>query len=145
MNNHKEIIALESYFNDFQIGIKILPNFFLSNNIIYPAIELSINNQVFKLFINDEFNDIQYNNKLLLFCLILRELEDYHESDDYLTWCNERYIDSSIPAAREYYMSLRMTYNTIQRIIGTIDSQINNYDFELNAGAVQKLRKPMET
>lgn len=136
----KEIIALQKLFKDYNIVITVLPDFFISNNTLHPAVQLSLNNQVFKFFIDDEYNDIQYNNKLLLLCLVLRELENYQNSDDYLTWCSERFLDSSITTVREYHMSLRTTYNTIQRIIGTIDSQISDYDFQLNAGAAQELR-----
>jgi hypothetical protein len=38
-------------------------------------------------------------------------------------------------------MELGRIYTSIEKILGTIDSCISDYDFELNANAAQELRK----
>jgi hypothetical protein len=38
-------------------------------------------------------------------------------------------------------MNLGNTYTAIEKLIGKIDSQISDLDFQLNAGAAKELRK----
>ena len=104
-------------------------------------VHLSISKQIFPIYTQDEYDDLSLNNPLLNLCLVLRELEIYQESSDYLNWCNTQGVNASDETIRKYYMSLDNSYTVIEKIIGKIDSQINDLDFQLNAGAAWELRK----
>ena len=102
---------------------------------------LSIQNQSFSILIQDEYNDLKINNPLLNLCLVLRELEVYKESRDYLDWCNIQNVEANSEELRQYYMRLCKTCQSIEEVIGKIDSQISDLDFQLNSGAAKELRK----
>ncbi len=139
--DYQEIQALNEIYQKHKINIRIIDNKFLSGNNDYRAVELSINKKSLILFVDDEYKDLKVNNPLLILCLILRALEDYKYADDYLVWCKNNAFEAGNSQIREYYMNLGNIYREVGKIIGKIDSQISDYDFELNAGAARKLRE----
>jgi hypothetical protein len=143
MNEKKypSIIALKDIYTKFKISILVSTTDLLCDRTNYPALELSIGKNKFSLFIDDEYEDLAINNPILTFCLLLRELEDYDYALDYLEWCKHHDFDVSNSQVREYYLSLGSIYRDIENILGEINSQVSDYDFELNAGAAQFLRK----
>ncbi|MDC0257801.1 hypothetical protein OAK35_03550 [Crocinitomicaceae bacterium] len=50
-------------------------------------------------------------------------------------------MDVADPAAREHHLELGAIYSAIEKQLGTINSYISDYDFELNGGAAQVLRE----
>ena len=104
-------------------------------------VDLSIDDQSFSIYIQDEYNDLVLNNPLLNLCLILRELEIYQESSDYLNWSNTQGVNASNETLRQYYMNLGNTCTAIEKLIDKIDSMISDLDFQLNAGAAQEMRQ----
>ena len=72
--------------------------------------------------------------------MILRELEEYEEEEDILRWCKVKGLHAGNTDILEYYRGLSTVYTEVQKILGTIDSYISYYDFEMNAGAAQELR-----
>lgn len=140
MSKFPEIQALQEIYQKYEITIHVSQDDFLTNTSNYPAIKFTINNDSFHLYINDEYEDLQYNNSLLSLCLALRELEMYHEGSDILSWCKSQQLEVNNSKVVDYYKSLSKIYVRIEEIIGTIDSQISDLDFQLNAGAIQELR-----
>ena len=139
--NYPEIQALKTLFTNYKVSIKVSDIDFLAGKKNYPAVDLFLAGRPLRLYVEDEYQDLQLNNPTLAFCLVLRELENYQEEEDYLTWCSAQLLDPVNPQVRAYYMDLGNIYRTVEKILGTIDSQISDYDFGLNAGAVQELRR----
>ncbi len=140
MSTFPEIIALQELYTKFDIEIKVSETEFLGYE-DYPLVEFIIKNRKFKFFVDDEYQDFKIENPLLHLCLVLRELESYQEAEDYLVWCRQRMIDPTDSKARDNHMTLVSVYRNIQMILGEIDSQITDLDFQLNAGAAQELRR----
>lgn len=107
----------------------------------YPKVQFTLGGQNFELFVDDEYDDLERNTPLLSFCLILRELEGYAYTPDYEVWCQERSLDPNAEDAYQAFKQLEKVYGKVKSILGKIDSQISDFDFELNAGAAQALRK----
>lgn len=139
-----EIQALKAIYTKHQVSIKVADDDFLAGHQDHPAVDVSLEGQSFRLFVDDEYQDVQINNPILTFCLILRELEHYQEEEDYLKWCTTQFLEPANQQVRAYYMQLGKVYHAVEKIIGEIDSQISNYDFGLNAGAAQALRNPLK-
>lgn len=137
---YPEIERLRNIHKKYRIRISVFPDQYLANLDYYPAVECIILDQSFSLFVDDEYEDFQIGNPFLSLCLVLRELENYHESSDYLIWSRENNLDASDEQVRGYYMSLSATFRGIEKLIGKVDSQISDYDFGLNAGAARALR-----
>lgn len=141
MSKYPEIQKLQKLVEDYKINIRVLDKNAFSGALDHVWVEFIINKESFTLFIDDECNDFGAQNPLLDLCLVLRELETYHEEVDILEWTKNKYLNAGDSSVLEYYKSLSKTYTEIEGILGTIDSHISYHDFELNAGAAQELRR----
>ncbi len=135
------IKALNALIIKYKAPVKVSKEIFLGDRKDFPLVILSLDKQSFQLFVDDEYNDFNYNNHILNFCIVLRGLENYKFSGDYLVWCAERYIDASDTKIRTYYMGLDKIYNKIKAILGEINSFIPDNDFEFDMGEVKTLRE----
>ena len=138
---YPEIAALEELIRKFSIRLKRLDKPGLREGVESLAISFSIRERSFELFIEDEYKDWQEKNQALCLCLALRELEEYEEEADYFSWCNARGYPGNIERIRQYHMDLRRIYREVEEVLGEIDAQVSNWDFEMNAGAAQELRR----
>lgn len=141
MSSYPEIQRLQKILDDYHINIRVLDKNVFSGALDHFWIEFIINKNKFTLLVDDECNDFPVNNPLLHLCLVLRELETYKEEEDILEWTKHKYLNAGNSEVLEYYKSLSKTYAEIEAILGEIDSHISYFDFEMNAGAAQELRK----
>lgn len=137
MKDYPDLDKLKTYFDVNRILIKRDQ----SRDILsFKSLELILNNTIFIIFIDDEYNDVNVANQLMCFFLILRELEIYNDSTDYLDWCKQNGINANEEQLRQYYITLAIIYPKIEKILGKIDSCISSMDYQLSTGIVQKLR-----
>ncbi len=138
---YPEIKALNNIYIKHQVEIRFSTTEFLAGDKDYCAVTFKLGTKEFNFFVEDEYDDIQYDYPLLNLCLVLRELEYYIETDDYLLWCKERSLDEKNTAILSHYKNLGKVYREVEKIIGNIDSQISDWDFEMGSGASWELRK----
>lgn len=139
-SNYPEIEYLKEIRQKHGVGITILTKDFLNGNKDYPAVIFSLGAKSFNIFVDDEYQDFKLKSPLLSLCLVLRELDYYSDSHDYILWCKEHQLEPNNTQVLSYFRSLAGTYRDIEKILGTIDPIINDFDFEMNAGAVFELR-----
>jgi hypothetical protein len=131
-----EIEALKSYFDKFNIEIS-RPNEVFRKDLFF--VNLSINGQLWKILVDDEYQDFATNNPLVCLFLVFNSLESYKESSDFLTFCKLHNVDPSDVNWLEYYRSLDTIYQEIRKKIGKIDPCISPYDYNLRTGVIQSL------
>ena len=141
MSNYPEIEQLNKIYLKHKIEIRFIPSTFLAGNEDYRAVEFKLDGKVFNFYVEDEYGDSRYNYPLLNLCLVLRELEFYIESDDILVWSKERYLDPKNEAVLAHFRNLGTIYREVEKIMGKIDSQVSEWDFEMGSGASYELRK----
>lgn len=141
MNKYPEIEALNNIYVKHKVEIRFSTTDFLAGSKAYRAVTFKIGGKVFNFYVEDELDDIRYNYPLLNLCLVLRELEGYAYAQDYLIWCQERYLDPKDEAILSNYRSLATIYRDVEKIMGKIDSQVSDWDFEMGSGASWELRK----
>ncbi len=140
MDKHPEIQALEKLCQDHRMQIQVIGKNILFEALEHVWVDFTINRETFTLIVDDEYKDFQIDNPLLHLCLVLRELETYHEEEDILEWTKHKYLDAGNSKVLTYYRSLSEIYARIEGLLGKINSHISYFDFELNAGAAQELR-----
>ncbi|OEK01424.1 hypothetical protein BFP97_07775 [Roseivirga sp. 4D4] len=140
-SNYPEIVALNDIYIAHQVYIKIDRSQVLGDQQYYPRVDFKFSGKKFHLFVDDEYDDFRNNYPLLNLCLVLRELEGYEYADDYYVWCQERSLDAGSPQVKDNYAHLGEVYSAIKSIMGKIDSQVSDFDFEMNARAAQALRR----
>ncbi len=104
-------------------------------------IEFIIADKSWSIYIEDEYGDFNEENQLLSFFLTLRSLEDFAESDDYLSWCKQYHLNASNVEWLNYYQGLSKEYHEIEGVLGSINSFINPMDYQLRSGAYYELLK----
>lgn len=121
-----------------QVNVEILePSIFASH---WVLVELTIDGERFLIQVDDEYEDFKIDAIPLSFCVVLRSLEEYKESTDFLQWCKKTGIETNNNAL-EYFRTLANVLKEIEILIEPIDSQISDIEFTTNAGAAQELRK----
>lgn len=135
---YEEIQRLKALVSKYRIECKVAPD--QGNLSFLTLMEFSIGRNVFHIYIDDDYGDLKSENALLYVFLVLFELENYHDSEDILDWCNYHGLDAGNDELRQYFMDLANTYASIEALIGKPDAFINSLDFELNAGPMQALR-----
>lgn len=138
---YPEIEALNTIYVNHKVTTKTERGELLGGKDYYPLVHVQLGGFAFDLFVDDEYDDLRKNYPLLNLCLVLRELEGYALADDYLVWCQERFFDPGDERIRSNYTRLGEVYGTVESILGNIDSHVSDFDFEMNAGAAQRLRK----
>lgn len=105
-------------------------------------VQVSINKERFRIYVLDEFKDLEYNNSTLTILLVLIELAMIDDSDNYYHWCKLQ----AIPYEEHflyYYKYITPLVKTIKALYP--DNEINYYisdmDFQLNSGEMQYLRQ----
>lgn len=139
--HYSEIEALQEIYKKYKVKINVSKTEFLGGDKDYPAVVFSLNDKSFNLFADDEHSDFKFQKPLLSLCVVLRELDYYSYSQDYLLWCKELNFDSGNTQILNYYRSLGSLYRDIENILGKINPNITDWDFEMNAGPAQELRE----
>lgn len=135
---HPEIKALKKYFDPFEIKI-LKSNELIRDDLFFVA--LTIDQESWKILIDDEYSDFDLNKPLVNWFLILSALEIYAQTDDFLSWAKQKNIDASSIKWLTYYKSLTTIYQEIEKKLGKIDSCISHYDYNLRTGAIVTLLK----
>lgn len=141
MSKYPEVEALNRIYIDYKVEIHFSTANILDGKEDYREVTLTLASKTFNLFVEDEMDDARLNYPLLNLCLVLRELEHYKESSDFLEWTKDHYLDPKSPEVISHFKNLEAVYTEVEKIIGKIDSQISNWDFEMGSGAAWELRK----
>jgi hypothetical protein len=135
-----EILRLEKLIREHQILVHPIKGLLLARREDIKGVSVQIGSKTFQLYVDDEYDDLDEKNQVLALCLVLRELEQYDDAEDFLVWCNYKNLSPDSVKARNHHMELGQTFRDIEAILGNIDSQISDLDFELNSGAAQWIR-----
>jgi hypothetical protein len=139
---YPEIAKLQELKSKHGIQIRVTDELLCNRNDLRKVV-VTIKQRPYSIYVNDEYQDLAIDNPDLHLCLLLRSLEDYKDSQDFLTWCQSLYLDPCEITSRQHHMDLNSICARIESHIGTIDSFVSNSDFELNSGAAQKLRESL--
>lgn len=140
-NIYPEIEKLNQIWVKFGVLVKIDRSDDLSGKGYYPLVYFNLGKEKFSLFVDDEYDDFRKNYPILNFCLVLRELEGYEFTSDYEVWCQERFFEKGSDKVKMAFENLKSVTKRAKEILGEIDSCISDWDFEMNTGAAQELRK----
>jgi hypothetical protein len=139
--SHPEIEQLNEFYLKWKFESKTDRTKTLSGKSYYPWVNFKLAGESFGMFVDDEYEDLRKNYPLLNLCIVLRELEGYDFTPEYKVWCKERMIDAKDKEVREAFLNLQSTYNRVIALAGEVESYVSDFDFELNAGAAQALRR----
>jgi len=136
MKKYQEIEKLKSIYTKYNIQIKSLKR---ANNEGFVLAEITIEKQSWKIYIDDEYGDCNKDKPLVALYLMLFSLDVYHDSLDYLDWCNQNKINGSDLKWLTYYKSLEKTYSELKQILGDMDPCIDSFDYQIRNGVIDAL------
>lgn len=140
ITHYPEILLLQSFYSENTIEI-ILDNSSTIDPSFIP-VSVLINKISYIIQIQDEYDDLKVNNQLLWLVLVLREIEMIEDSTDHLDWSKQQSVKEN-PLLADYYNDFIASIAGFKHFFkdGKITSFITDLDFQLNAGAIQLLRK----
>ena len=141
MKDFPEISALNNIYLQHRVEIEVSRSECLNGKNEYPAVTFKLGGEYFKMYVDDEQDDFRSNYPLLNLCVVLRELEYYNETEDFLLWCTEMFLDPSNSQVLTYYRDLAEIYRGVEAILGKVDSFVSDWDFEMGSGVMHELRK----
>lgn len=142
MNHGADHIAIQNLkrdIADYQISIEVIGAWPERDG--YKEITLNISGKSYRMFVDDEYDDLIPENQPLCWCVVLRNLEIYQDGEDFLQWCRFTGLEVASSAALMYYRDLDEIYTKVWGTVGEIDSQIQPLEFELNSNAAYYLRQ----
>ena len=107
-------------------------------------VDFRFNRSSLKLYIEDECGDFDLKNQGLCVYLVLKMLDDYKASQDFLEWTTCYYLNANDSLWLQYYRDLAGSLSKIESEIGAIDPFISGMDYELRAGAYNALVRLIE-
>ncbi len=102
-------------------------------------IEFFADFRLWRIYIEDEYEDFDEKNQLLCIFLVLKALEDFAATDDYHGWCNVYGLEASDTVWLHYYRELPTHYAEIEHLFGSISSFISKDDYEMRTGCFGEL------
>ena len=101
-----------------------------------------MHNTVFVIQVNDEYNDLNYNNAILNVLLALREFAIVEDSNDFEHWCKLNEVRSISESLRTYFSDTQTNLRKIEHFFpnNSVEYYISDLDFQLNSGPMQVLR-----
>lgn len=136
-HEYPEIEQLKSYFQGREISIRQVTKLEIKEDML--PVELCVNKQCWRLYVDDEYADFDEANPYICLYLILLSLEEYHDSTDFLAWCILFGLNSTDMEWLSYYKSLQHFYLEIELALGKVDSCLSSYDYTLRTGVVDAL------
>jgi len=136
MEMYQEIEKLKSIYIEHGIQIKPLKR---ANSEGFVFAEITIEKESWKIYIDDEYGDCSKDKPLVALFLMLFSLDVYHDSLDYLDWCNQNKINASDLKWLTYYKSLEKTYSELKQILGDLDPCIDPFDYQIRNEVIDAL------
>lgn len=106
----------------------------------FRRINISGSNWETFLLLEDEYKDLNTLHPLAILQLVLMECSEYEEAEDILTWCRFKGVDPVLNKVLDYYRHLNQAIPLLYQNLGSLQA-ISSFDWELNSGAAQALRK----
>ncbi len=140
MGDFPEIAAIQSFIAYHKISVS--PSMKEVVALQLTPLQLHLKGKTFHIQLSDEYHDLSLKSKLLKYVLVFRALESLQETNDYLDWCKKEGLNATNEKLRSYYQDIIGVLPQINAVFPDQHptSFISDYDYQLNAGAMQYLR-----
>lgn len=129
--------ALEKYALAFDI---IYPYEYLTDKKYLKAFMLRLGKAVFKIYVDDEYDDLKLNNKYLNYYLFISSIEVFIDCENFEAWAKEMMLEENDASAKAYYDKFKAFYEKRVKDKLIIEPYLSSFEYELNAGIFQQLR-----
>lgn len=136
MEQYPEIERLQSLVSEHSITVELLGQ---AGKSYTHWVKLSVGDKSWKLYVDDEFGDLEHDKPVIGLFLVLSTLLDYSDSEGYLEWCKVSNIESS-DKWLDYYRGLSQITRELEQELGSLDPIISQYDYTISTGLAKRLR-----
>lgn len=113
----------------------------LSENTIYDEeIKMIYGDQEFIFPVDNEYEDVELDNPVVFFNMILEEIDHFESSDSFFDWLTGVYQLSKDPEIQELYERMKKYMPEVRAIIGDEIKPVPYFEIEMNTGLAQALR-----
>lgn len=94
----------------------------------------------FNIPVKNEYSDVELNNPVVYFDMILREVEHFEDSENIMEWISMVVENLEDPETKQFYTILEIVVPEIRSIVGDDVKSIPYSDIELNTELAKALR-----
>jgi hypothetical protein len=142
MTDYPEVQALVDAVRELNLVLSVEPPTPELDAISYRRIRVeSGDGRVVIIPVDDEYGDATDDNPELLLHLVLAACQVYEESEDALAWVREAGVQPASPLAADLFRESGEAVRVVRAIVGDRLQPISSWDFTLNTGAAQRLRR----
>ena len=139
MSELNPVELLIDYLKSSDIVLEVLPSKEELVSISYAEIQVQTDGSCYVIPVFDEFKDVQLDNPILWFHLVVEACEYFEDVEQYDAWRLDVGLNDE-EIVSEIYQHLKRTVPLLRQHIGISVKAISDYDFQLNTGITQKLR-----
>lgn len=111
-----------------------------SSGLYDEEIKMIYGDQEFIVPVDNEYEDVELNNPVVFLDMILREVEYFEESKNFIEWLSVSAELSKDKETINFYRSLKEITPNIRSIVGKEVKAIPYSEIELNTGMAKALR-----
>lgn len=141
---YPEIDSLFSLLEEKKMILRVSQSSSDLKTVSFIEVELTTPQGALIISVDDEYKDSELENSALLLQLVIFMIEEYEDCEDFSVWSTTYGLNASNHIHLEWFKRLGEITPRIREIISTDFSGISDYDWQLNAGAAQALRKLQE-
>ena len=139
MSENSPVEKLIAYLKSSEIVLDVMPLNEDLRAIDYAEVQIQIKERSFIIPVFDEYRDVQRDNPVLWFHLILEACEYFEEADSFATWRFDIGLKDDEMVA-DIYQRLKQTVPLLREQICQSPKAVSDYDIQFNTGIAQDLR-----
>lgn len=106
----------------------------------WKMLDVTVAGDTYSLPVMDEFGDIEAGNPVVLLHLVLAECVAFEEADGFEEWLADVGRDHDARTSQKIYGHMAAVVPGLRAAIGQDVEPVDDFDWQLNAGAAQALR-----
>ena len=126
--------------HDFAFEV-VKPKRIDSSGLYDEEVKMIFGDQEFIVAVDNEYGDVELNNPIVFLDMILREIEYFEESENFMAWLSVSAELSKNKETISFYRTLKKVTPIIRSIVGKEVKSIPYFEIELDTGMAKALRK----
>lgn len=103
-------------------------------------VKMVYKDQEFIIPVDNEYGDVEINNPIVFLDMILREIEYFEESENFIAWLSVSAELSKNKETINFYRTLKQVAPIIRSIVGKEVKSVPYFEIELDTGMAKALR-----
>lgn len=96
----------------------------------FKQIDFTVEDTTWQIFISDEYGECREGRPLLSIYMVLNALQEYEDSQDFLSWCQLFEVSPTDSVIRNYYIDLELVNKAVRSLLGDFEVILKEIHFQ---------------